>query len=318
MTKTAEQKYLVEQYKKRIADIEKKVAKKWGEIRIFIDKELSYLYQKSGGVEKINYQSKEVVKYIDDLQKAVAKKIDNVNLLLQEQAVNECIVSYYQNNWAINSLAKSNEIYQVINSTIIKEVLDYPLSYLTDSVYLRDKPKIMVDRIKKQIYASIISGDDYPTLARKLNKLVGVEIKGTIAKLQGYSAETMRVARTELKRVYQGASRKLMYEAQAKGVEERLQLISTIDGRTRQQSIIVNGEISTKDGKFKYPNGRYYYASETGKAEWDINDREVSTPYYKGVKGNDDIGDYESWAKANNITKDKELIESIISDIKQT
>ena len=54
----------------------------------------------------------------------------------------------------------------------------------------------------------------------------------------------------------------------------RLKLISTIDGRERSQSALMNGYISNSMGMFLYPDGKYYRLG-TAPARYSINDRET-------------------------------------------
>jgi len=58
------------------------------------------------------------------------------------------------------------------------------------------------------------------------------------------------------------------------GDRVRLKLISTIDGRERSQSALMNGYISNPMGMFLYPDGKYYRLG-TAPARWCINDRET-------------------------------------------
>ena len=49
---------------------------------------------------------------------------------------------------------------------------------------------------------------------------------------------------------------------------------ATLDGREREQSKLMDGFISTANGMYMYPDGKYYRLG-TAPAQWCINDRET-------------------------------------------
>lgn len=93
-----------------------------------------------------------------------------------------------------------------------------------------------------------------------------------------------RVVRTERHR-YQNAGNNIMYKkSKAAGMKPEKILISTIDGREREQSRVMHKQKADEQGFFVYPNGVLsQYPGNTGIAKYDINDREVFLIVYDGL-----------------------------------
>lgn len=98
---------------------------------------------------------------------------------------------------------------------------------------------------------------------------------GKFARSNGHFYDFYRIARTETMRMASIQSNNQFKELVKSGEDARLKMVSVIDSRTRPQSVEMNGQISRKDGKFKYPNGFYYQHGEA-PVRWTANDRESS------------------------------------------
>lgn len=98
---------------------------------------------------------------------------------------------------------------------------------------------------------------------------------GKFSRSNGHFYDFYRIARTETMRMASIQANNQFKELIKYEPSARLQMISRIDSRTRQQSIEMNRQISRKDGKFKYPNGFYYQHGEA-PARYSINDRETT------------------------------------------
>lgn len=98
--------------------------------------------------------------------------------------------------------------------------------------------------------------------------------KGVFSKSNGHFYDVYRIARTETMRMSSVRNEEAFDKLKKEGFDVRFKLVSTIDSRTREQSIQMNGNISREDGRFKYPNGIFYLKTEA-PARWSINDRET-------------------------------------------
>lgn len=98
---------------------------------------------------------------------------------------------------------------------------------------------------------------------------------GKFSHTNGHFYDFYRIARTETMRMASIQSNNQFKDLIESGEDTRLQMVAVLDGRTREQSIEINGKLSRKDGKFKYPNG-FYYEHGKAPARWTINDRETT------------------------------------------
>lgn len=100
--------------------------------------------------------------------------------------------------------------------------------------------------------------------------------EGKLTRTNGHFYRTYRIARTEAMRMASLQQYKRFEELKRNGFDNvRLQMISTLDSRTRPQSIQMNRQISAKTGTFRYPNGQFYKHG-LAPAKWSINDRETT------------------------------------------
>lgn len=97
---------------------------------------------------------------------------------------------------------------------------------------------------------------------------------GKFTHRNGSIYETYRIARTEVMRMNAFAKRDMFEELKGRYTNARLKLKATIDGRQRTQSATMDGFISTANGLYMYPDGKYYKLG-TAPAQWSINDRET-------------------------------------------
>lgn len=169
------------------------------------------------------------------------------------------------------------------------------------SVYIKSK------KLAKQVTSIIANGFDKGTsiqgIQRKLDIKFGFRdaegritekaralIKsGKFAHTNGAIYDSYRIARTEVMRMADIQANEVY---QALPMEDkRLQMIAKIDMRTRQQSAQMNGQLSRVDGKFKYPDGNWYFKGEA-PARWSINDRESAVTVFLRDKRFKDV-DYK-------------------------
>ena len=73
----------------------------------------------------------------------------------------------------------------------------------------------------------------------------------------------------------------------------------------------MNNQVANEDGKFKYPDGNYYYQHSTGNPAWDINDYCYTEKEYIGFdeklksKNATLYTGVDQYAKDNNLRVDK-------------
>ena len=75
-----------------------------------------------------------------------------------------------------------------------------------------------------------------------------------------------------------------MKALQSEGVEARRMIVSVLDTRTRPQSGYVDGKFEDADGYFHYPGDVLVsIPGNSGRPEWDINDREAVVMSIEGT-----------------------------------
>lgn len=125
--------------------------------------------------------------------------------------------------------------------------------------------------IQKKIDIVMGFRDAQGRITDKSKKLIEA---GKFTHRNGSIYETYRIARTETMRMNAFAKYEQFLELKKRYPNARLRLKATIDGRERKQSREMNGQISTPNGLFLYPDGRYYRLG-TAPARYSVNDREV-------------------------------------------
>jgi len=131
---------------------------------------------------------------------------------------------------------------------------------------------LAIKDIQKKVDIVMGFRDAQGRLTDKSKKLIE---SGKFAHRNGSIYETYRIARTEVMRMNAFAKYDQFLELRKTyGDRVRLKLISTIDGRERSQSALMNGYISNPMGMFLYPDGKYYRLG-TAPARYAINDRET-------------------------------------------
>ncbi len=203
-----------------------------------------------------------------------------------------------------------------------QKALEYPLSKLMNPEALKVARGVDV----QQIYTTIVAGVEQGQSLQGINRDIDIKLGFRNAKGQwiqnkaerkGQQYRTQRILRTEIGRIRKQADTDQWINQQPI-VESKLQLVETLDDRTRQQSISMDGNYANKEGKFEFPNG-WHYAGQSGVAKYDINDRSTTInvdPEYPQESriardpktGKNKIIPYqnaESWAKANGLQRNK-------------
>lgn len=122
----------------------------------------------------------------------------------------------------------------------------------------------------------------------KTKKLIEL---GKFTHRNGSIYETYRIARTEVMRMNAFAKYDMFEEMKSRYSNMRLKLKATFDRlpngkwRSREQSRAMDGFVSTANGMYMYPDGKYYRLG-TAPARWCINDREEQ---YIVILNDDDL-----------------------------
>lgn len=162
------------------------------------------------------------------------------------------------------------------NIDLIKKALDNPFDKVKWKFRTKGHHEAAIQMVKDEIKNGLISGRGYSKTAANITE-----------KVNGLVNNVVRIVRTESHRIQvKGRVDQLKKSREAAGrlgLNMQFKILSVMDDRTREQSILMNGQLAEQgilsDGTFgygfKYPDGILYeYPGETGNAGWDINDRE--------------------------------------------
>jgi len=162
-----------------------------------------------------------------------------------------------------------------------KRAINYPLSKLMNNIKMKNARSIDIEQLYTTIVSGVESGLSLPNINKSIDVALGYRDAQT-GKLiidkelyKGQQYKTTRVLRTEVLRMRATAETDQWINQQPI-VESKLQLIETLDDRTRAQSAQMDGQIANKEGKFKFPDVGYKYAHRSGVARFDINDRSTT------------------------------------------
>jgi hypothetical protein len=166
-----------------------------------------------------------------------------------------------------------------------------------------------VDRVRRAITQSITLGEPYTKAAGRVKNI-----------LDSSASDAVRIMRTEGHRNATSGQYAAKQSAAADGVPTRRQIVSVLDDRTRPQSAIVDGQVEDEDGFFTYPGGVLVkIPGNSGRGEWDINDRESVIMVIDGVEptarrarnpvtGKNEIiswQGFDDWAKSEGLTRNR-------------
>lgn len=133
---------------------------------------------------------------------------------------------------------------------------------LSNSLYteMGKNTTILKGKISSSLSRGIASGSSYADIAKDINRQSQIGLN-----------KSMRIARTEGHRVSQAATMDAQHKVKEKGADIVKQWDSTIDRRTRESHVYVDGQIRELDEPFS--NGLQYPGDPSGKASEVINCR---------------------------------------------
>jgi len=161
-----------------------------------------------------------------------------------------------------------------------EQAINYPLSKLINAAKMKTSRNIDIEQIFTNIVSGVEQGLSLPNINKQLDITLGYRDSSgkwiaDKALRKGQTYRTTRTLRTEVLRMRSTAETDQWINQQPI-VESKLQLIETLDDRTRSQSANMDGQIANKEGKFLFPNGQRAFAHRSGVAKWDINDRSTT------------------------------------------
>lgn len=215
---------------------------------------------------------------------------------LKKVTEDEYNVSWYEHNFSADNKVGAHVRLRNPSRRLREERFNWQNNKLANSQILRTARQTSATRLRDSIVNSLNQGKSLRQATRDIDVVLGFRDaqgeltdfarrairRGDLVIRGGEIYNSVRVARTEMARMHAWANVDAMTKAQELGVDERLIKIATIDGREREQSREMAGQISDIEGKFLYPDGNRYYMGQQPK-QWAINDRGTTAPFIQGV-----------------------------------
>lgn len=184
---------------------------------------------------------------------ALMTKYDRLNTLSTQLANTAYNANYealrYINNEMVNvydiNYNGSAEMlgFSLIDRTAIKKVLTGEENPFDKISSLYNKTAIK-NQMKGQLLTGLLKGEGIPKIARRLKDVSEKSLRDSI-----------RIARTEVTRVVNGAKQDILHEGKRLGFKMKKRWIATTDGRVREDHLAMNGVEINEDEPFVLPNG---------------------------------------------------------------
>lgn len=223
-------------------------------------------------------RDKKLRKDIEEL-KPYLLKVDNYT---KARYKDEYSSNYFRSSYNLTQLGRSDGYrtrLKVFTGKQLRDALQNPLSKLDNNTLLVADRNRSINAIYNTIRDGVLRGQSLQKINRRIDIVLGYRDSKTgklIAKPIDYKGDLykrMRVLRTEVGRIRSLSDTDNWLNAQAQGISSSLVYQAVHDDRTRPQSAAMDGQVANNEGKFRYPDGRYYYQRASGNPRWDIHDR---------------------------------------------
>lgn len=209
-------------------------------------------------------------KRLDSLKQQIEQELYNltgVKPIIDKSIQSSVIQGYYTSNWAVESSTGLDFNLPILNKEAIKASLLNPVDAIKWADRLKKNLADTIQQTQNAITQGIIQGKGYQETARNLKNALDISYNKSI-----------RIIRTESHRAQvEGRNtsvENILPKAKRLGLEPKKILRAVRDNRTRPQSAYMDGKEAGEDGLFEYPEGVRGLPGQTGRPEWDINDRE--------------------------------------------
>lgn len=238
--------------KKALSPTEKALVENYKESLGRIKKELLRLTEKYGKDGKLSYA--EMAKYhrLDNLFKEIAQEVVTLtgkNGRSVAGISKKILIDSFEENTAqiqaaidraIRAEGTLNINWGTLNKDAVKAAVENPLFHLAQ----QDLKQTLINQLRKDITQSIISGESYFNLSKKIAGRMGV-----------IASRALTIARTEAGKAYSQGQLDAHDRAEELGIVVNKVWVSTLDDRTRDTHVSMDGQKADKEGYFKYPGG---------------------------------------------------------------
>jgi hypothetical protein len=223
------------------------------------------------------------VDFQTELSQAVRPDYVRRDAFSKKMYIQEYNTSYFQSKYSVENqgIAKGFDFdLPDYTDKQFQEARDYALSKLMNKSKMTTGRNLNIAQLEDIIVSGVNQGLSLKNINKNMDIALGFRDADGIwvdeivdRKRQQY--ETQRILRTEILRMRSQAETD-QWVNQQDIVPSKLQLIETLDNRTRRQSIRMDGQFADKNGKFLFPEVGRAFAHSSGLAKFDINDRSTT------------------------------------------
>lgn len=255
-----------------------------------------------------------------DIRSTIAPYMTKQDKMLESMAQSFAKLGYNTASWGMTQDAGVSLKFPLLSDRTIEAIVNQNVFSVFKDKALKGQKSILqsqrafkIEQITRQLELNIVGGKTMTETGQAIDIQLGLrDAAGNIltgfVNRSGMSYQALRILRTETLRAYAaGQVEQMKYAKEKYGIISRLRYVAVKDNRTRPQSRQMDGQISDEQGRFKYPDGNYYFMGQTGHPEWDINDRCTTIPQIGDIppdimrtsKGIVPYQTYPEWEKDN-------------------
>lgn len=287
-------------YDKAVKVTEKTLALEYKKSLDSIRLELARTYEKYSKAGKLTLAEMSQYNRLANLNKTITSELSKLGVktgskikTLTGDVYHE---SFFREGYIVNNLANININYGILSPEKIIAATENPLQYIG---LKRNRTQVVLN-IRAEITSSLIQGENYTKMARRIKKALEKNINSA-----------MRIARTEAHRSQIKGELDSIDYAEEQGIIIKKIWLATIDSETRDDHASMDGQEADKDGNFHFPSGGVTQGpGQSGIAEQDIHCRcdilekvDEIRPQKRRVRGKGitEYKTYEEWEKEGGI-----------------
>ena len=274
---------ILKQIEKKTGLIEKRIVKTYKESMDRIGTKFEKAYRKieKEGLTINNITSVQRLRSLyQDIYTEMRKIEPKVYKWVRDNAEASFKKSYYENFFVMEKGLELPLTFNRLNAARVRAIVKNPFPGTTLEELIVTVKNRAFSGIKYELAVGQALGSGPREIAREMLKA------GDIFKAQFNNAayNALRIARTESLRAASYAQLEMEQEATAAGVKFKKQWISTLDDRTREDHVVMDGDFADDNGYFTLPDGTETTAPRmSGVAEQDINCRCAFSEFVEGI-----------------------------------
>ncbi len=269
----------------------REIVKAYKEALADVQKEIADMFEKYG--EEVKYSDMAKFNRLTNIEKRIAERLNKLNGTVTKTTASAIKDQYqywfYRSGFALETSTLVRLGFGILPEIAVKAALLNPLLKVNWNGRQKRHIQELIRTTDTVISQGLLRGHGYAKIARNLRKRSDICKRKSLGIIQ---TETHRVSELGKHDAFNRASK----SAKKLGFEIEKVWVATIDKKTRDDHVKMDGDVADKDGLFHFPNGGETTApGNSGIAEEDIGCRCTTVAQVKG---------FEPSIRKNNITKE--------------